>query len=105
MIKKTINALRKDYGLSKKDLAEELGVPYTTYLSYENGTQSMPAYVFSGICDIFNISRDNVIIPNCIQKYTPSSTNTGFEKTYLYRKGYADGQKDIKKKLKKIICL
>lgn len=104
MIKKTINSLRKDYGLSKKDLAEELGVPYTTYLSYENGTQSMPAYVFSGICDIFNISRDSVIIPNCTQKYTPSSNNS-YEKTYLYRKGYADGQKDIKKKLKKIICL
>ena len=38
-----IKELRKNSGLSRKEVAEKLGIPYTTYSNYENGYR-LPKY-------------------------------------------------------------
>ena len=100
----TLRELRSLSGLSMKDLAEDLGVSPTAYSTWEKGTVSMPASGFSLICDYFQLSRDEVQIPHCTQKYSPAKVvNISDENKYLYRKGYNAGVEDTKAKIKNAI--
>jgi len=100
----TLQELRALSDLSMKDLAEELGISPTAYSTWEKGTVNMPAIGFSLICDYFQLSRDEVKIPHCTQKYSPAKVvNISDENKYLYRKGYNAGVEDMKEKIKEKI--
>lgn len=101
MVKHTIKELREDCAITRKELANDLNIPYTSYLQYESGQTNMPAYVFSAICDYFNISRDDVIIPNCKQAYKKKLAmgNRHPNVNYEYRRGFIDGKEAGQKEM------
>ena len=53
-----IKALRKKHNLTRKQLAEELGINYSTLANYENDNRNLPTELLVEISTIFNISMD-----------------------------------------------
>jgi len=90
-----LKELRTESSLTAKQVAKRLGVGESTYLAYERGDTNIPAYVFSALCDLYQMSRDRVKIPNCNQEYNAKMNNpmgNTFEKTnFMYRKGFHEG--------------
>lgn len=101
-----LKELRTENKLTAKQLAKKLGIPESTYLSYEKGNTNMPAYIFSSLCDLYQMSRDRVKIPNCNQEYNAKKNNpmgNTFEKTnFMYRKGFHEGFEEAIKQLENV---
>ena len=89
----TLKQLRTKCDVTQQEIADKLGISKNTYGLYERGEITMPAYIFSGICDYYNVSRDKVKIPNCKQVYKHEKPMGNIEKTtsYLYKTGFKDG--------------
>ena len=51
---------RKRNRMTQRDLAEKLGVKHNTISSWENGINSIDIEILSKICDIFNISINDM---------------------------------------------
>lgn len=49
-----ISRLRKESGLSRKDVFEKYKIPAPTLANWEYGKGSCPEYVFDYLCDILN---------------------------------------------------
>ena len=87
----SIEDMRKECQMTKKAMADALGLPSSTYESYENGKSPMPAYIFSAICDYFEVSRDNVKIPLCKQSFKKPMGNRQERTSFVYKKGFNEG--------------
>ena len=64
----TLRELRKNAGLTIREVSEKTMIPPTSYSAYEKEQVSMPARIFSELCDFYGISRDMVIIPETEQQ-------------------------------------
>ena len=53
--------LRKAKGLTKKALAEEIGLPYSTYFHYEDGSMELKASVLIKLVKFYKVSADWII--------------------------------------------
>lgn len=53
-----IKALRKKCNLTRKQLAEQLEINYSTLANYENDNRNLPTELLAEISDIFNVSMD-----------------------------------------------
>ena len=71
-----LKELRKDKGLTQKDLGDILGVGKTTISMYENGNSTPNDEIKLKICDYFDISLDYLIGKSSIKNY---SENPHFE--------------------------
>ena len=55
MMKKTLKEYRQELGQSKLQFSKILGIPYTTYLRYEEDLQKAPFAEVTKICEILGI--------------------------------------------------
>lgn len=56
-----INELRAEMGLSMRQVAIKLGIPYTTYISYEKGDREPNSEMLIKLADFFECSIDYLI--------------------------------------------
>ncbi len=64
-----LKELRKDRGLTQKDLGNILGVGKTTISMYENGNSTPNDEIKLKICDYFNVSLDYLIGKSSVKNY------------------------------------
>ena len=70
--------IRKERGITRKDLAEKLGIPYTTLRNYEKGDREPGHKTLISLSLIFDVSVDELI--GLERNRMPASTNgDGFE--------------------------
>lgn len=70
MLSKRLQMLRESKGLSKKQVAEDLNLPYTTYRNYENNVCEPNSEVLVKIAEYFEISIDWLL------DYKPKNKNS-----------------------------
>ena len=70
-------AIRKTRGMSRKALAEKLGIPYTTLRNYETGQREPGHKILIAIACIFSVSVDELIGFKPPQKQKPAAIRTG----------------------------
>lgn len=56
-----LSKLREDTGLSRKEIAIKLNMPYTTYLNYENNEREPNSETLIQIAKFFNVSIDYLL--------------------------------------------
>ncbi len=56
-----IKELRAEKGLSMRQVSIELGIPYTTYISYEKGDREPNSKMLIRLADFFNCSVDYLL--------------------------------------------
>ncbi len=56
-----MKSLREEKGLTMKEVAAEVGLPYTTYVNYEKGVREPSSETLSVIADYFNTTVDYLI--------------------------------------------
>lgn len=56
-----IKELRESKGISMKEAARLLGMPYTTYVNYEKGLREPTSEMLIQIADFFNVSIDFLV--------------------------------------------
>lgn len=50
--------MREDADLSRRELAEKIGLPQTSYTRYETGQREMPLSVAIKLADFYKVSLD-----------------------------------------------
>lgn len=58
----TLKDLRKLTGLSQKNFADKVGIPFTSYRRYESNTSKMEVGQLFHICDEIGVSVANIKI-------------------------------------------
>ena len=58
---KTLHALRDEYGISSKELAERAGIAFKTILSYESGLVTPPQERLEKIANVYGLSVDDML--------------------------------------------
>ena len=53
-----IREIRKQHGLTQKEQAALLGIPYSTYRRYDSGQAAPPLSVLIRFADLYHISTD-----------------------------------------------
>lgn len=56
-----LKELRKEKGLTQKELAKKLNISVTGYASWEQGLAEPSLNAIKNICKIFNISADELL--------------------------------------------
>ncbi len=56
-----IKSYRKDSGMSQREMADKLGLSYSTYSNYENNYREPPAEIISRICDILKVDLPDLV--------------------------------------------
>ena len=56
-----LRELRKKKGLTMKQVASEIGLPYTTYVNYEKGDRDLGTEISIKLADFFNVSIDYLL--------------------------------------------
>ena len=60
-LKNKLKELRKEKGLTQKELAKKLNISVTGYASWEQGLAEPNLNAIKTICKIFNISADELL--------------------------------------------
>lgn len=60
-IKDQLKTIREEKGLSRKDVAEKAGIPYTTYVKYETGEREPVLSSLIKLADFYQISLDYLV--------------------------------------------
>ena len=58
---KKLKLLRKDKGVSQKEVAEAIGVTISAYSNYEQGLREPSNQILVNICRYFNVSADYLL--------------------------------------------
>ena len=53
-----VRDMREDADLSRRELAEKIGLPQTSYTRYETGQREMPLSVAIKLADFYKVSLD-----------------------------------------------
>ena len=56
-----ISQLRQAMGISMKEAARRLGLPYTTYVGYEKGTREPAADTLLSLADFFGVTLEYLL--------------------------------------------
>lgn len=66
---KALHALRDEYGISSRELAERIGVPFPTLCCYESGLALPSQDTIAKIANIYGLSMDDMLARGvCMQK-------------------------------------
>lgn len=83
-------AIRKTRGMSRKALAEKLGIPYTTLRNYETGQREPGHKILIAIACIFSVSVDELIGFKPPQKQKPAASKPDTAANIANRYGRLD---------------
>ena len=83
-------AIRKTRGMSRKALAEKLGIPYTTLRNYETGQREPGHKILIAIARIFSVSVDELIGFKPPQKQKPAASEPDTAANIAKRYGCLD---------------
>ena len=64
MEKFTLKAIRAQREMTQAQVAEKMGVSVSAISLWEKNKGDMYARQFTKICDIYNISRDDIFLPD-----------------------------------------
>lgn len=64
MTKMTLRALRVNYSLSAKEVAQELGIHQQTLLKYEIDSSKIPVSLLSELADFYEVEVNNIFLGN-----------------------------------------
>ena len=56
-----LREIRKSHGITMKEAADALNMPYTTYANYEKGDREPNISVILRLADFFNVSTDYLL--------------------------------------------
>lgn len=68
MLKITLTAARVNAGYSLDEVAEKMQKTKGTLINWEKGRTSMKISEFEDLCNLYKISKDNIILPTTLQK-------------------------------------
>lgn len=60
MTKMTLRALRVNYSLSAKEVAQELGIHQQTLLKYEIDSSKIPVSLLNELADFYEVEVNNI---------------------------------------------
>ncbi|MCM1579383.1 MAG: helix-turn-helix domain-containing protein [Ruminococcus sp.] len=95
-----LKILRKDRGLSQKDIADHLGVTQQAYQKYEQGTSEMTGSTINKIADFYGVSTDYLLgrdtAPDPIKQLTNEQLEQKLVEGYFklpkeYREKFLEG--------------
>ncbi|MEN2765795.1 helix-turn-helix domain-containing protein [Ornithinibacillus xuwenensis] len=100
-----LTSLRKNRGLSRDDLAEKLGVSYSTISKYESGSREPDFGTLQKISDIFDVTTDYLIGKSNNTNTSDNNNNPNrafhnFEEISEQEKEYLEEQLRIFRKIK-----
>lgn len=75
-MKRSIEELRRERGITQVQMAKLLGIPVSTYNVYENGNRKVPKKIAFQIAKVLQVKIEDIFLP-CT--FTPSKTRN--EKT------------------------
>ena len=58
---KRIRELREDNDLTQRAIAQQLGMPQTQYIRYEQGKRDIPTDILRQLCTIYKVSADYIL--------------------------------------------
>ncbi|EGL48812.1 TPA: helix-turn-helix transcriptional regulator [Streptococcus pyogenes] len=64
MTKMTLRALRVNYSLSAKEVAQELGIHQQTLLKYEIDSSKIPVSLLNELADFYEVEVNNIFLGN-----------------------------------------
>ena len=56
-----LKELRKDKGITQKEMAERMGISQSSYSEYENGIRKMPFAMLDFLADTLDTSTDYIL--------------------------------------------
>lgn len=56
-----LKELRKDRGITQKEMGEQLGISQASYSDYENGIRKMPLTMLDYLADVLGTSTDYIL--------------------------------------------
>lgn len=62
MQKMTLRALRTNYSLTAKEVADELGIHQQTLLKYENDSSRIPINLLQELADFYEVDKDFIFL-------------------------------------------
>ena len=68
MLKITLTAARVNAGYSLDEVAKKIKKNKGTIINWEKGRTSISIQDFDELCKLYNISKDNIILPSTLQK-------------------------------------
>jgi len=63
LAKITLEAARRNKGLTQAGLAEEMGVSRSTVIDWENGKRAMRTAYLHLFCSIVGLTEDDILLP------------------------------------------
>ena len=80
-----IKELREKKNISMKAAAQQLNIPYTTYVNYEKGSREPTSEMLITLADFFNTSIDYLIGRDTLNSIENDMTIDSFEDEDIYR--------------------
>lgn len=56
-----LRLLRKESGVTLKEISNGIGIPLSTYSNYEQGLREPSLHILKRICDYYDVSADYLI--------------------------------------------
>lgn len=91
-----IKELRESKGISMKEAARLLGIPYTTYVNYEKGLREPTSEMLIQIADFYNVSIDYLVGRNSDPRRKEIITQRG-ENQNVLQIAARDGSYQVRK--------
>ena len=63
MEQKTLKEIRQECNMTQAEIAEKTGVTIAAVSAWETNKADMPTRQFIKLCDIYNVSRDDIYLP------------------------------------------
>ena len=87
-----LRRIREEKGVSMKKAAADMGIPYTTYLSYEYGRREPSIEMLLKLSDYFQVSTDELL---GINKETPEDVPLENVYSFLIESGFVKDGEDL----------
>lgn len=95
MISERLKILREEKGLTKKEVANSLEMPYTTYVNYENGSREPGSDFLIEVSKYYNVTIDYIIGISDIRNHEFSKADNFNKGTINYVMG-ENGKREVR---------
>ena len=97
MLAEHLRRFREELGINKRQMAERLGIPYTTYNNYETGIRTPDIQMLIRFADYFGVSLDALL------GRTGQTDSTDYEMEKDYAKLNTKGRQKAKEYIKDLL--